>query len=135
MSGTSQPVASYAQAARSVLPGQTLVKPYTRRTTVKVRPKPQSGIPLNTRGVGNAILNLGLPKADLKSVFYQGHRAFQIEFYSVEGKERFMKIMKKEEARKRLELKEFVTEYHPICVPRVPADFPDINIRVAIERI
>ena len=135
MSRTGQPVASYAQAARCVLPGQKLVKPYTRKTTVKVRPKQQSGIHLTTRGVGNVILNLGLPKTDLKSVFYQGHRAYQIEFFSVEGKVRFMKIMKNEEARKRLELKEFVTEYQQICVTRVPADFPDINIRVAIERL
>ena len=100
-----------------------------------MRPKPQSGIHLTTRGVGSAILNLGLPKTDLKSVFYQGHRAYQVEFYSVEGKVRFLKIMKKEEAKKRLELREFVTEYQQICVTRVSTDFSDINIRVPIERI
>ena len=61
--------------------------------------------------------------------------SYQIEFYSVEGKVRFLKIMKNAEAKKRLELKEFVSEYQQICVTRVPADFPDINIRVAIERL
>ena len=135
--GITRAKASYAQAARSVLPGGKLVKPYQRKVSVRVSPRRNSRIPLTLTGISDALVGLGLPENDLRDVFFFGKRShFEISFQTVEGKNRFYQIMKKEEAKKKFEVFELSTpEYEQICVTRVPGDYPDINIRVPIERI